>query len=175
MKKRRRPVKARLRLLERKTTLFSQWLRVTFEKPYTLLLAAILPFLQAFLASIMMIWTNKPVGDFSSNLILFGIAALYYFSFSMNAKRAAKGSWIGLIFLILFGALGILSGKLFLSLYWYIVQTNHKEIMEQKLINFLQQIQDELLLCNCSAIDPNLSYKIDEKIEELEDYLNEKG
>lgn len=117
MKKRRRPVKARLRLLERKTTLFSQWLRVTFEKPYTLLLAAILPFLQAFLASIMMIWTNKPVGDFSSNLILFGIAALYYFSFSMNAKRAAKGSWIGLIFLILFGALGILSGKLFLSLY----------------------------------------------------------
>ena len=47
--------------------------------------------------------------------------------------------------------------------------------MEQKLINFLQQIQDELLLCNCSAIDPNLSYKIDEQIEELEDYLNEKG
>jgi hypothetical protein len=34
----------------------------------------------------------------------------------MNAKRAAKGSWIGLIFLILFGALGILSGKLFLNL-----------------------------------------------------------
>lgn len=116
MKKRRVPAKVKLRLLERRTTIFTTWLRVTFEKPYTLLLAAILPFLQAFLASIMMIWTNKPVTDLSSNIYLFGAAALYYFSFSMNAKRAAKGSWIGLIFLILFGALGILSGKLFLNL-----------------------------------------------------------
>ncbi len=109
------PFKVRKRLLERRTTIFTNWLRITFKKPYTVFLAALLPFAQAFLASIMMIYTSKDNSDISSNIMLFAVACCYYFAFAMNSKRASKGSWLGLILLIVFGALGILCGKILIA------------------------------------------------------------
>ena len=107
--------KVRKRLLERRTRIFTNWLKITFEKPYTIFLAAVFPFAQAFLASVMMIYTAKPNSDISASIILFIVACCYYFAFAMNSKRATKGSWLGLLFLILFGALGILCGKLLIA------------------------------------------------------------
>ncbi len=107
--------KVRKRLLERRSRIFTNWLKITFEKPYTIFLAAVLPFAQAFLASVMMIYTSKDNSDISSNVMLFMVACCYYFAFAMNSKRASKGSWLGLILLIVFGALGILCGKLLIS------------------------------------------------------------
>ena len=69
--------------------------------------------MQAFLGSILVIFTNPNKNSIGDNFNLFGFAALYYFAFAMNSKRATKGSWLGLILLICFGALGIVCGKLF--------------------------------------------------------------
>jgi len=108
------PIKVRKRLLERRTRIFTNWLKIKFERPYTIFLAAVLPFLQAFLASTMVVFTSRE-NTISANLSLFLVAAFYYFAFAMNSKRATKGSWLGLVFLIIFGALGILCGKILLS------------------------------------------------------------
>ena len=102
----------RRRLLERRTRIFTRWLKIKFEKPWTILLAIIFPFLQAFLASIIVILTKEST-SMGTELALFGVAAAYYFAFAMNSKRATKGSWLGLVLLITFGALGIVFGKLF--------------------------------------------------------------
>lgn len=98
-----------------RTRIFTRWLKVNYEKPYTIVLAALFPFLQAFLASILVIYTDPSKNDLYSNVILFLVAASYYFAFAMNSKRATKGSWLGLILLISFGALGIVCGKLMIS------------------------------------------------------------
>ena len=114
MKRRRKITRAaRKRLLERRTRIFTNWLKITFEKPYTIFLAAFFPFMQAFLGSTIVIFTSPSKNSVSDNLNLFGIAALYYLAFAMNSKRATKGSWLGLILLFTFGALGIVCGKLF--------------------------------------------------------------
>ena len=101
--------------LQVRTRIFTRWLKVNYEKPYTIVLAALFPFAQAFLASILVIYTNPSKNDIFSNVILFFVAASYYFAFAMNSKRATKGSWLGLILLIVFGALGIVCGKLIIS------------------------------------------------------------
>lgn len=110
------PREVRKRILLRRTRIFTRWLKITFEKPYTLFLAAFFPFMQAFLASIIVIYTNPSTNDFFTNLMLFLVAGLYYLAFAMNSKRATKGSWLGLMLLVIFGALGILCGKLLLTL-----------------------------------------------------------
>tara|TARA_R110001583_G_C5639159_1_gene407730 strand:- start:283 stop:609 length:327 start_codon:yes stop_codon:yes gene_type:complete len=100
-------------ILQRRTRIFTNWLKINFEKPYTIFLAAFFPFAQAFLASVIVIFTNPNNNDIKSNVSLFGVAAFYYLAFAMNSKRATKGSWLGLILLVSFGALGIVCGKLF--------------------------------------------------------------
>ena len=109
------PREVRKRLLLRRTRIFTRWLKITFEKPYTVFLAGFFPFMQAFLASIIVIYT-KGGNDIFTNAMLFLVAGLYYLAFAMNSKRATKGSWLGLLFLVFFGALGILCGKLFITL-----------------------------------------------------------
>lgn len=104
-----------LQILQLRTRIFTRWLKVNYEKPYTIFLAALFPFAQAVLASIMVIYTDPSKNDILSNIILFMVAASYYFAFAMNSKRATKGSWLGLIFLIVFGAIGIVCGKMILS------------------------------------------------------------
>ena len=104
-----------LKGLQLRTRIFTRWLKVNYEKPYTILLAALFPFAQAMLASVIVIYTDPNKNDFFSNFILFIVAASYYFAFAMNSQRATKGSWLGLIFLIVFGALGIVCGKMILS------------------------------------------------------------
>ena len=116
MKKKRKISKeVRRRLLERRTRIFTKWLKINFEKPYTIFLAAFFPFAQAFLASVIVIFTNPHKNDIESNISLFGVAAFYYLAFAMNSKRATKGSWLGLMLLVVFGALGIICGKLILT------------------------------------------------------------
>lgn len=110
------PREVRKRLLLRRTRIFTRWLKITFEKPYTLFLAAFFPFMQAFLASIIVIYTNPDTNDLFTNTMLFLVAGLYYLAFAMNSKRATQGSWLGLLLLVFFGALGILCGKLLLTL-----------------------------------------------------------
>jgi hypothetical protein len=105
----------RKRLLERRTRIFTRWLKINFKKPYTIFLAAFFPFAQAFLASVIVIYTDPSKNDWKSNLALFIVAGLYYLAFAMNSKRATKGSWLGLVLLVAFGALGIICGKIFLS------------------------------------------------------------
>ena len=100
-------------VLQRRTRIFTNWLKINFEKPYTIFLAAFFPFAQAFLASVIVIFTNPYKNDIQSNISLFGVAAFYYLAFAMNSKRATRGSWLGLILLVSFGALGIVCGKLF--------------------------------------------------------------
>lgn len=111
---RRRALK---RLLAHRTRLFTNYLRIRYERPWTIFLAMLFPFLQAFLASIIVIFTNPNDNSLTTNLQLFGVAALYYVAFAMNSKRATRGSWLGLILLITFGGLGIVCGKLF-SIYY---------------------------------------------------------
>jgi len=100
-------------LSQRRARIFSRWLKINFNKPYTLFLAAFFPFMQAFLASVMVIFTDPSNDTWAANFQLFGVAAFYYLAFAVNSKRAAKGSWLGLLFLIIFGAFGIVCGKLF--------------------------------------------------------------
>ena len=69
--------------------------------------------MQAFLGSAIVIFTSPDKNSASDNFNLFGIAAFYYLAFAMNSKRATKGSWLGLLMLVSFGALGIICGKLF--------------------------------------------------------------
>ncbi len=96
-----------------RTRIFTNWLQIRWKQPYTIFLACLFPFLQAFLASIIVIFTSPDKNDWGSNLTLFGVAGLYYLAFAMNSKRATKGSWLGLILLVVFGAFGIISGKMF--------------------------------------------------------------
>lgn len=98
----------------RRTRIFSRWLRINLKKPWTIFMAMLFPFLQAFMASVVSIYTNNNDTSASGNISLFAFSAIYYLSFAMNSKRATKGSWLGLVLLIVFGALGILCGKLFL-------------------------------------------------------------
>ena len=114
MKYRKLPLPVRKRLLERRTRIFTRWLKITFEKPYTIFLAGFFPFMQAFLGSAIVIFTDPSKDDVSDNISLYGIAAFYYLAFAMNSKRATKGSWLGLLMLVTFGALGIVCGKLFM-------------------------------------------------------------
>jgi len=112
--KRQIPIAVRKRLLERRTRIFTKWLKITFEKPQTIFLAAFFPFMQAFLGSAIVIFTSPNKNSVSDNLSLYAVAAFYYLAFAMNSKRATKGSWLGLLLLVTFGALGIVCGKLFM-------------------------------------------------------------
>jgi len=113
--RRKRIIKFRKHRLQRRTRIFNRWLKINFNNPWTIVLAIVFPFLQAFMASVVSIYTNMSDNSVGSNFSLFGFAAIYYLSFAMNSKRATKGSWLGLILLIFFGALGIVCGKLFLN------------------------------------------------------------
>ena len=116
MKKKRKISKeVRRRLLERRTRIFTKWVKINFKKPYTIFLAAFFPFAQAFLASVIVIYTDPTNSGWETNLSLFIVAGLYYLAFAMNSKRATKGSWLGLMLLVVFGALGIICGKLILT------------------------------------------------------------
>ena len=99
--------------LASRTRIFTNWLKINFEKPYTIFLACLFPFMQAFLGSVLVIFTNPNRNSVGDNFSLFGFATIYYLAFAMNSKRATRGSWLGLILLVSFGALGIVCGKLF--------------------------------------------------------------
>ena len=99
--------------LASRTRIFTNWLKINFEKPYTIFLACLFPFMQAFLGSVLVIFTSPSRNTLGDNFSLFGFAAIYYLAFAMNSKRASRGSWLGLILLVSFGALGIVCGKLF--------------------------------------------------------------
>tara|TARA_B100001287_G_scaffold274806_1_gene280947 strand:- start:63 stop:440 length:378 start_codon:yes stop_codon:yes gene_type:complete len=99
--------------LASRTRIFTNWLKINFEKPYTIFLACLFPFMQAFLGSVLVIFTSPSRNTLGDNFSLFGFAAIYYLAFAMNSKRATRGSWLGLILLVSFGALGIVCGKLF--------------------------------------------------------------
>ena len=107
----------RKRFLQRRTRIFTRWFKINFEKPYTIFLAVFFPFAQAFLASVIVLYTSPEKNELSDNISLFGVAAVYYLAFAMNSKRATRGSWLGLILLVTFGALGIICGKMFTIAY----------------------------------------------------------
>ncbi len=107
----------RKRFLQRRTRIFTRWLKINFEKPYTITLAIFFPFAQAFLASVIVLYTSPEKNEIGDNISLFGVAAIYYLAFAMNSKRATRGSWLGLILLVTFGALGIICGKMFTIAY----------------------------------------------------------
>ena len=107
----------RKRFLQRRTRIFTRWLKINFEKPYTIFLAVFFPFAQAYLASVIVLYTSPEKNELSDNISLFGVAAVYYLAFAMNSKRATRGSWLGLILLVTFGALGIICGKMFTIAY----------------------------------------------------------
>tara|TARA_R100000908_G_C3733100_1_gene131857 strand:+ start:681 stop:1040 length:360 start_codon:yes stop_codon:yes gene_type:complete len=107
----------RKRFLQRRTRIFTRWLKINFEKPYTISLAIFFPFAQAFLASVIVLYTSPEKNEIGDNISLFGVAAVYYLAFAMNSKRATRGSWLGLILLVTFGALGIICGKMFTIAY----------------------------------------------------------
>ena len=104
----------RKRLLERRTRIFTRWLKINFEKPYTIFLAAFFPFAQAFLASVIVIYTDPSKNDWKSNLALFIVAGLYYLAFAMNSKRATK-DLVGISIVGCVWSFGIICGKIFLS------------------------------------------------------------
>ena len=104
----------RNRFLQRRTRIYTRWLKINFEKPYTIFLATLFPFAQAFLASVIVLYTSPQRNGVNDNINLFGVSAMYYLAFAMNSKRATKGSWLGLILLVVFGALGIICGKMFI-------------------------------------------------------------
>ena len=107
----------RKRFLQRRTRIFTRWLKINFEKPYTITLAIFFPFAQAFLASVIVLYTSPDKNEVGDNISLFGVASIYYLAFAMNSKRATRGSWLGLILLVTFGALGIICGKMFTIAY----------------------------------------------------------
>ena len=72
MKKKKKISKeVRRRLLERRTRIFTKWLKINFEKPYTIFLAAFFPFAQTFLASVIVIYTDPTNSGWETNLSLF--------------------------------------------------------------------------------------------------------
>jgi len=107
----------RKKFLQKRTRIFTRWLKINFKKPYTIFLAMFFPFAQAFLASVIVLYTSPEKNGLQDNVSLFGVAAIYYLAFAMNSKRATRGSWLGLILLVIFGALGIICGKMFTIAY----------------------------------------------------------
>ena len=107
----------RKRFLQRRTRIFTNWLKINFENPYTIFLAMFFPFAQAFLASVIVLYTSPNRNELNDNIMLFGVAAMYYLAFAMNSKRATRGSLLGLILLVTFVALGIICGKMFTIAY----------------------------------------------------------
>lgn len=95
----------------RKFKIFRKYLKLKLDKPWTFFLACLFPFLQAFLSSIIVIYTDLNKNSFMDNTILFVSSMLFYVAFIANAKRSAEGSKLGLILLVLFGGLGIVAGK----------------------------------------------------------------
>lgn len=96
----------------KRAKIFRRYLAIRYDKPLTIFLACLFPFMQAFLGTILAILSNDGNTNLQALFLLFVVGASYYTSFIMNAKRSAKGSKLGLILLILFGALGLVCGKL---------------------------------------------------------------
>ena len=99
----------------KKCQVFSKYLALNFKKPITIFLGCFFPFMQAFISSVTIIYTNPEKDIYTDNGLLLAAAAVYYVSFIANIKRSAEGSRLGLILLVVFGAIGILCGKLVIS------------------------------------------------------------
>ena len=82
------PREVRKRLLLRRTRIFTRWLKITFEKPYTLFLAAFFPFMQAFLASIIVIYTNPDTNDLFTNMMFIFSCRVILFSLCDEFKKS---------------------------------------------------------------------------------------
>jgi len=99
--------------LFKRSQIYARWLRIHYDKPYTIFLACLFPFLQAFSTFCIVIYADPDFNSFQDYLYLFLCAGLFYFSFVMNSKRAAQGTWLGIFLLIIFGSFGVVAGKLF--------------------------------------------------------------
>ena len=96
----------------KKAEIFRKYLKLADSKPWTFFLACLFPFLQAFISSIMIIYTDPSRNTLSDNLMLGLTGAIFYTCFIANSKRSSSGSSLGLFLLVLFGSLGLVAGKL---------------------------------------------------------------
>lgn len=92
--------------------IFKRYLKLTTSKPWTFFLACLLPFGQAFISSVMIIYTDPTRNTVTDNFMLLLTGIIFYTCFIANAKRSSSGSSLGLFLLVLFGSLGLVAGKL---------------------------------------------------------------
>jgi len=96
----------------RKAKIFRKYLAIKYDKPVTIFLACLLPFAQAFISSILVIYTSPERNSAMDNFILLGVSMAYFVAFVANVKRSANGSNLGLWLLVIFGAIGVVVGKI---------------------------------------------------------------
>ena len=92
--------------------IFKRYLLLTTSKPWTFFLACLFPFTQAFISSVMIIYTDPNKNTIGDNLMLMLTGLIFYTCFIANAKRSGAGSSLGLFLLVLFGSIGLVAGKL---------------------------------------------------------------
>lgn len=96
----------------KKTQIFTRYLQLRYDKPLSFFLACFFPFTQAFISSIMIIYTDPEKDSAFDNIILLFTSMIFYVSFIANAKRSTNGSKLGLFLLVVFGAIGVVAGKM---------------------------------------------------------------
>lgn len=95
---------------KKKFPIYRRYLKVRFEKPMTLVGAALMPYLQAMIGSMLQIYITD------NNLPYTFIGGLFYWSmFALNGKRIALGGWKAITLFILFATFGTLTGVLLLK------------------------------------------------------------
>jgi hypothetical protein len=85
--------------------IYEKYLRIKWEKPVSVFLGCIMPFLQAMLGSVLVIYlsTNNPIGV--------SVIGLFYWSMvAFNSKRIALGGWMPLTLFIIFATIGSVFG-----------------------------------------------------------------
>ena len=92
-------------MIKKKFPIYTKYLKVKSKKPLTYIMAAVTPFSQATLGSMVQIFIMEK----DMTYIALG-STFYWLMFALNGKRIALGGWKAIILFIIFATLGTLFG-----------------------------------------------------------------
>lgn len=85
--------------------IYNRYLKIRYNQPITVVMACLMPFLQAFLGAVLQ------VTIINNNMGALSLSAMFYWSmFALNGKRIALGKWKAIVTFIIFASLGTLVG-----------------------------------------------------------------
>ena len=85
--------------------IYNRYLKIKTSKPITVIMGAVMPFLQATIGSMLQLFVTA--NDIKGTSI---VAFFYWTMFAVNGKRVALGGWKAISLFIIFATLGTLFG-----------------------------------------------------------------